>query len=381
MIVITSEIKMRKFTSYCIVATNYPPEIGGPAKFAATYPTTLSQSLSGSVVTTTPESSSILYLGQTQVIKISRANNIITRTLTLIWSIRRNSQSGGAILANGFFIETWAATLFSKRRYIAKIPGDIVWEKATNSGVTKSTITDFQTEKLNLPLRIFRSLNHLAVRNARTVICPTDELKEIMKKWGVSKERLRVIPNSVDSNDFQPNPSITKDFDVICVNRLVSWKGMSEVIEACAKLDLKLLIAGTGPLSDELKSLTKKLNSQVVFLEDVTQSELVNHLNRSRIYILNSTFEATAYSLLEAMSCGLAVIARFDTGSQDVIHHRVDGLLVGHTDFPTIDAALKFLIESPEQIENFGTKAREVVISNFDMYKNYKKISSLLFHE
>lgn len=372
---------MRKSNGYCLVATNYPPEIGGPAKFAATYPSTLNKSLSGTVVTTTPESSSVLNLGQTQVVKISRANNIIIRTLKLIWGIRKNSQSGGAILANGFFIETWAATLFSRRRYVAKIPGDIVWEKATNSGVTKSTITDFQTEKLNLPLRIFRSLNHFAVRSARLVICPTDELKEIMKSWGVSKEKLRVIPNSVDSNFFQPDPSITKDFDVICVNRLVSWKGMSEVIEACAKLRLKLLIAGTGPLSDELKRLKQKLNSEVVFLEDVTQSELVNHLNRSRIYILNSTFEATAYSLLEAMSCGLAVIARFDTGSQDVIHHRVDGLLVGHSDFPTINAALVFLMESPEQIVNLGAKAREMVMQNFDMYKNYKKISSLLFHE
>ena len=372
---------MRNSNSYCLVATNYPPEIGGPAKFAATYPLTLNPPLSGTVVTSTPECSSVLNLGQTQVVKISRSHNIIIRTLKLMWGIRRNSQSGGAILANGFFIETWAATLFSRRRYVAKIPGDIVWEKATNSGKTKSTIRDFQTEKLNWPLRIFRYLNHLAVRSARLVICPTDELKEITKNWGVSKEKIRVIPNSVDSTLFQPDPRVTKDYDVICVNRLVSWKGMHEVIEACAKLRLKLLIAGTGPQSDDLKNITKKLNSEVVFLEDVTQSELINHLNRSKIYVLNSTYEATAYSLLEAMSCGLAVIARFDTGSQDVIHHQVDGILVGRGDFPSVEVALKFLMENPGQLINFGTKARKMVISNFDMLKNYEKITSLLFHE
>jgi len=366
---------------FCLVSSNYPPDIGGPSKFASTFPFTL-QEHSGTVVTTTSGESDSLNFSNHSVIRISRNIHVIHRTIKVVWAIWKTARiKSTEIIANGFFIETFLACLLAKRSYVAKIPGDIVWEKAKNANLTNLSIVEFQKANLQFKLRIFRAVNNLSIRSARKVICPTTELAHLAELWGVDVKKIIVIPNSVDSSRFSPDKNIAKDIDIICVNRLVEWKGLHEVIQACSRLNLKLTIAGTGPMYEDLQKQALSLKANVTFLGDVSNEDLIAYLNRSNIYLLNSTYEATAYSLLEAMSCGLVSIARIGTGSEDVIDQNLNGLLVGGSDYPLILDALIAVKDNHKMSATMGIAAREKITKEFDISMNYSRISKILFYE
>lgn len=368
-------------TKFCLVTSNYPPDIGGPAKFASTFPAML-RGIMGSVISTTSAKSQTLHHPNYDVLLVSRQLSIFPRTLKIIWNIWIKTCKGNTkVIANGFFIETFVACLLTNKRFVAKIPGDLIWEKAKNAKITNSSIVDFQNQSLPLKYKVLQKLNHLAIRNASSVICPTAELARLAITWGAESKKVFVIPNSVDTDRFGPSSKVSRNFDVICVNRLVEWKGMKEVISCCSRLNLSLAIAGTGPLYDELVTFSQNIGARVDFLGDVKNEDLVSYLNDSRMYVLNSTYEATAYSLLEAMSCGLASVARLKTGSEDVIQQNVDGLLVGGTEYPSLLDALRVLKNDSEFGTKIGLEARNSVIKRFDMKKNYKSIERVLLNE
>jgi glycosyltransferase involved in cell wall biosynthesis len=372
---------MNKNTKFCLVTSNYPPDIGGPSKFASTFPFTLSNNF-GSVISTTGGKSHVLQNANHSVFLISRQISIFTRTLKIIWHIWKKALPRNTeVVANGFFVETFIACLLARKSYVAKIPGDIVWEKAKNANLTKSSITDFQTEVLPFKYRVLQILNHMAIRNARKVICPTQELANLARTWGAKKKNINLIPNSVDTTKFKYSNNSNHTYDVICVNRLVEWKGMKEVISACSRLNLKLAIAGTGPLHDELISFSQSIGAQVEFLGDVLNEDLVKYFNSSRIYVLNSTYEATAYSLLEAMSCGLAPIARVNTGSEEVLEQNVNGILVGGYEYPNLLDALSVLQEDPNLRLRIGPLARKTVVDRYDIGINYQAIQRIVLDE
>ena len=200
-------------------------------------------------------------------------------------------------------------------------------------------------------------------------------------QWGADKKNILVTPNSVDTKKFAPSNNPEHAFDVICVNRLVEWKGMKEVIYTCNLLNLKLAVAGTGPLYEELNDFAEGIGAKVVFLGDVQNDDLVSYFHASKIYILNSTYEATAYSLLEAMSCGLAPIARLNTGSEDVIQQNIDGLLVGGTAYPTLLDALSVLQKNKDLSSKIGVSARKTAVRKYDMIKNYQIIKEVVLNE
>jgi glycosyltransferase involved in cell wall biosynthesis len=315
----------------CVVTGIFPPESGGPAKFALTFSKWLVAKKEPVSVLTLTDGPTITYeLNGFMVKRITRDLKLPLRYLKTIMEIRRISKSGKILLVNGCFLETAFAHMGSKRKYIAKVPGDIVWERARNNGRTTLDINDFQKNALGFRYWIFRLLFTYSLQKAEKVIVPSYELRDLCVSWGIPETKLIVIFNSVSSELFHSMPEQTKKFDVISVGRLVTWKGNVELIEACASLKLSLAIAGSGPELQLLKELALKNKANVTFLGDVQTASLCAMYNSAKIYVLNSSYEGTSHSLLEARACGLITIARANVGSNNyVIDHLIDGFLIG----------------------------------------------------
>jgi glycosyltransferase involved in cell wall biosynthesis len=285
---------------------------------------------------------------------------------------------GCKIIANGCFLEVYVASLIIRKKYVAKIPGDIVWERAVNLGLTRLDIVNFQDQKLPFPFRIFRWLFSSALKRATLVIAPSQVLCNLVESWGVPRESIIYIPNSVDTSFYLPKQS-EKHFQVIAVNRLVSWKHVDQIIVACASKNLSLAIVGDGPEKARLQSLASRLGANVRFFGEVSKDEVADLLSRSQVYILNSTFEATAYSLLEARSCGLIAISNAYTGAAEIISNQVDGYLVQNSDSSSLILALDkyFSLTQNERI-HMRDKAVLSTRTFFDREVNFCKILELL---
>jgi glycosyltransferase involved in cell wall biosynthesis len=187
-----------------------------------------------------------------------------------------------------------------------------------------------------------------------------------------------LIPNSISTELFQPERSLDKKFDFVCVSRLVPWKGVREVAQAAIALNCSLLIIGDGPEKESLEKMTFGYTDKIKFTGSLEQSEIITYLQESRVFVLNSSFEATSYALLEAMAVGIPGIANYNTGSEEIITNNVDGFLCGGDSAKSVHQAMEIALTNPSLITAMGMRAREKIISEFDVERNFRKILSVL---
>jgi glycosyltransferase involved in cell wall biosynthesis len=281
------------------------------------------------------------------------------------------------IIANGCFIEIALLRSFFPFFYITKVPGDIVWERARNNGITALGIDEFQTQELSWKYKMFRYLFSLSLKRSAHIIVPSAHLQKLVISWGIPANKISLIHNSIDTEKFIPGEGIHQGIDVLTVSRLVPWKGLEQVIEVCASLGFSLGVVGDGPMRFSLESLSKKFHSKIEFFGDVGQEELVNLLQGARVFVLNSAFEATSYALIEAMSCGVVPISNDTTGSVEVINNEVNGILCGTSTGQTLETALKLLFSNSDLLSAMSKEARSSVQKDFNYTVNFEKIRAL----
>jgi len=171
-----------------------------------------------------------------------------------------------------------------------------------------------------------------------------------------------VIPNSLPF--FPEKASNCQNKLIITVGRLYPEKGYERLIEAWAMVspkhpDWKVRVYGVGILKDPLNKLIRKKGVvDTFFLEGATKNISEKYLESS-FYIMGSIFEGFGMVLIEAMACGLPVIA-FDcpVGPATIIKNQEDGFLVKNGDIEQFAQKICYLIENDEARIQMGEKAR-----------------------
>jgi glycosyltransferase involved in cell wall biosynthesis len=147
------------------------------------------------------------------------------------------------------------------------------------------------------------------------------------------------------------------------VARFDPIKDLDILVEAFALLrqqwsDSRLLVVGDGPGRGRLESLTKELGvrDRVVFAGLVPDAPRC--LPAIDLYVSASRREGLPLSVLEAMACGLAVVATRVPGHEDVIEHGATGLLVSPSDPRALASAAAELLGDPERRRRMGAAGR-----------------------
>lgn len=354
-----------------LLTSIYPPEIGGPAVFTARFSDWLSnKGIKCKVVTYS--TAKVKYDPNIISVKVNRFR--LWAFFNFIFKIIVNQNKNTLILANGVFIETYFACLLTRKEYVTKIPGDQVWEYSRNKRWTNNSIEHFQIEKLNVRQFILRKMINLSLKNSKSLIAPSNQLAHIPLSWGLSKDKIEIIYNSADSTTFMNSINTLKLFDLVTVCRLVPWKGLEELVCCANQLNLSLAIIGDGPLMPELKLINDRNQGKVTFFGAMDNSQIVETLNISKLFVLNSEFEATSYALIEAKMCGLPVVARENNGSKTLVRNKVDGLLYSQSKGNTLQEAISKILNNKQMAADFGQRAREDALKRFNQDINFKKI-------
>ena len=360
-------------TSILLLTGIFPPDSGGPSKFAMEFGVWASQKNLEVVVHTYSNSrDSEANACKMSIFRILRSHKLILRYSLMIRSIGRNRSKAFSILAVGAFLETYIASIIYRFSYSVKVPGDIVWERARNNKVTELDIAEFQLEKLNFKYRIFRKLYSNSLKRATKVIVPSQGLYDLCLQWGVKEEKLRLIYNSVEPVDSISVTTDQHEYDLVTVCRLVSWKGVDELIEYSAKRNFKLAVAGDGPDKERLQVLSKTLDAKVTFMGEISNQSVNQLLSKCRVFVLNSYYEGLPHALVEARVAGLVTVGRAGTGSEEVINDDIDGFLI-RPDRPldtTIDLAIGFSRKPTE----FTERARLDSLYRFNKERNFNEI-------
>jgi len=155
---------------------------------------------------------------------------------------------------------------------------------------------------------------------------------------------------------------------VLFAGRLVYYKGLQYLIDAVRGLDLKLLIAGEGPLRPMLERRIEvgNLGSKIRVLGRVSDAELANLYSIADLFVLPSTEPSEAFGLvqLDAMAYGLPVInTDLPSGVPTVSVHGETGLTVRPADSVALREAIAMILSDDSLRTRFSLNGRQRVLS------------------
>ncbi len=215
----------------------------------------------------------------------------------------------------------------------------------------------------------FEPVINFSINKSNRVTAVSENLKKETFELFDIKNKIEVIPNFIclkeyklDNNDYYKKRFAPNDEKIIChVSNFRKVKRIEDVIIAfegiSKEMDVKLLLVGDGPERARLEQISRnsKFNKNIFFLGSLKSTKEV--LNISDLFILPSSKESFGLSALEAMACGVPVIASDSGGIPEVISHGVSGLLnsVGDT-YQITKNALK-LLTNESLLRRFKTNA------------------------
>ena len=211
------------------------------------------------------------------------------------------------------------------------------------------------------------------LNNASAITAISENTKTNAQEIYRTNKNIKVIPLGLPIPSFRkitrPELGLKSERKyLISVGRLVKRKGYDYLLKAlCILKDkqplLDLLIIGDGPDSAMLLQLSKDLDisDRVLFLTSVDDERKFQYLNCSDLYVLSSIHEGFGIVLLEAMFCGLAIVATNEGGQTDIITEGLNGTLVPPADENALAGAISKILEHPETIEEIGRRNKKTV--------------------
>jgi glycosyltransferase involved in cell wall biosynthesis len=171
--------------------------------------------------------------------------------------------------------------------------------------------------------------------------------------------------------------------------RLVHKKGLPTALRAFAKFakafpKSRFVIAGEGPLRQELEELVSQLNlkSAITFAGFLNQSELRDLFEKSHVFIhpselpSDSNQEGVPNSMLEAMASGLPVVATLHGGIPEAVTDSLNGFLVPERNHEMLANSLSKLVQNPDRWKEMGAAASRAVAAEFAQPRQIEALES-----
>lgn len=254
--------------------------------------------------------------------------------------------------------------------------------------------------------RVFRA-------GARVVVTTSAMRDAVAARFPEIAPRLRVVPNYVDTESFSPadgppprppafpasavlpaslasaaSAGEDERFDVLFVGRIAPQKNLESLLEAFVRLavarpdaPLRIAIAGDGPDRDSLRArfeseiapripasplARERHGGPIAWLGPVPNATLPNLMRRSSVFCLPSHYEGHPKALLEAMACGMAVVAADAPGLREVIRHEETGLVVPGTAESLAESLDRLLRDAPLRAR-LGAAARAHAVEHWSL--------------
>ena len=186
-----------------------------------------------------------------------------------------------------------------------------------------------QEWELNLPPEDFQRLVDETTMPVRS-LAASSFTRGSLVDHGVPPQSVRVIPYGIDLQKFRPDSRLPRPTDeplkLLFVGRINQRKGIKYLLQALELLpDANVELTVCGRVLDGL-DLFEKAGSRVRIRPSVSSDELVRAYQHADMFVLPSIAEGFGQVLLEALACGLPVLATTHTAAPDLIDDGVAGL-------------------------------------------------------
>lgn len=214
---------------------------------------------------------------------------------------------------------------------------------------------------------------------AQNITTPSHDLKkQLIKIFKIRQEKIKVIPNILDTNHFTPKNNITNNnFDILHVGRFERAKGVETLIKAFICLaktykDIHLTCIGyeRGTSFEKCKNYLIKENliDYVSFKGFVDYEKLPEFYSKTDIVVVPSEiYESFSYTVAQGMACGKPVVASSIGGIPETLNSGKSGVLFDAGNVQDLIEKIESLYLNETNRKYIGDKAREYAVNHYSI--------------
>jgi starch synthase len=289
---------------------------------------------------------------------------------------------------------TWYANLAG---HLAKLTYDVPHVATVHS---LEPLRPWKAEQLGGGYALSSFCERIGLEGADAVIAVSQGMRrDILASYpAVDDERVRVIYNGIDANEYRPDPGtdVLERYgvdpaqpSVVFVGRITRQKGVPYLVEAALRFDpaAQLVLCAGAPDTPEIAAeveqkveTLRRERGNVIWLDQMLpKPEVIQLLSHATVFVCPSIYEPLGIVNLEAMACEAAVVATATGGIVEVVDDGVTGLLVPFEPAPgaiepadpaafahAIAERVNALLAEPERAAAMGRAGRERAVAEFD---------------
>ncbi len=268
------------------------------------------------------------------------------------------------VIPNGFI--AFLASCITRVPYTVTIPGSDVY--------------------LGSRKAYFRLAIRLACKRAGAVLSDSEHYLNKLRELGVHSSRMQVIRYGVNEKSFYPVPKNKKILTslgvsphakvILCVGRFVEKKGFMYAIEAMPEIlkshkDAVLMLVGDGEQKQLYeRAIARYKLTSVVFAGTIAYSQLINYYNCADCLIMPSikdsagNIDASPVAMMDAMMCGIPVVATRYSGDSTTVVDGVSGYIVAEKSSKAIAVAAVALLKMNNK-KIIKSNVRKIAVNTF----------------
>ncbi|MGE5671976.1 MAG: glycosyltransferase family 4 protein [Fibrobacterota bacterium] len=225
-------------------------------------------------------------------------------------------------------------------------------------------------------------ITKLVWKHATRIIANSRRLADLAEKTAAQPGRsVEIIPNGVDTTQFFPDTSKHRStFTFLFTGRFAKQKNLELLLQqfdrALQQCNARLILTGDGPLRETLISLcnsSEQLSQHVEIRPWAQKTELLSLYQSAHCFINPSIDEGMPNAVLEAMSCGLPVIASNIGGNNELVVHGKNGFLFNLTEPDTLSHYILEVIRS-DLFVSMSSASRKLVEDHYSWTISAKTI-------
>lgn len=225
----------------------------------------------------------------------------------------------------------------------------------------------------------FFGLNHIKYRKVDHIVAISQAIEKVLVSDGLPPQGIDCVPSGIDPARFaNPAPANLRDeYGLPPETKIVGnvayfadHKGQRYLVEAAVRIlkecpDTAVFLIGEGELREPLMKLASELGVANRVLFPGFRRDVPAILGELDLYAMPSHKEGLGTSILDALWCGVPVVASDTGGMPEVVRHEVNGLLVPPRDTAALAEAIVRLLKNPEETARYRRAARKTIESNY----------------
>ena len=240
---------------------------------------------------------------------------------------------------------------------------------------------------------LIKIVDNIIYRIADRILVVSNEVKDIVKNtFRINPSKITILRNGITFDEHQYRSiDLTSEFKgsgdkikIIAVGSLTYQKAMDVLIKSAADLiegkflNFIILIVGEGEKRKQLVKLVRELNLEKYVKLLGLRNDAINLIKSCDIFVMPSRYEGLSIAMIEAMACGVPIIASDAPGLRNYIKHMHNGLLFPTGDHKILAKRIFNFALDKELRTVVSQSAKETYKNEYDMSKNISALNKLL---